>query len=135
SQYLLRWSFRLFDMVMTLGAGAVLATALSKHTQRIGDIVAGTVVIDEKAQTQIRDTSYIDLNEIDYQPVFPQVMQLSDRDINGIRNLLDIKTKSHDTETYTEQVKNRILEVLKIETELEARSFLNQLLKDYNFLS
>lgn len=135
SQYLLRWSFRLFDMVMTLGAGAVLSTALSKHTQRIGDIVAGTVVIDQKAQTQIRDTIYLDLDEMNYQPVFPQVMQLSDRDINGIHNLLDTKTSGRDTEIYIDQVKARILEVLKIETDLEARPFLSQLLKDYNFLS
>ena len=36
SQYLLRWIFRIFDMLITLGAAAVLSVALSRHSQRLG---------------------------------------------------------------------------------------------------
>ncbi len=135
SQYLLRWSFRLFDMVITLCAGAVLSTALSKHSQRLGDLVAGTVVIDQRARTDIDDTIYLELTDEDYKPVFTEVMNLSDRDINGIRNLLDKKGQSKDTEIYMAQVAQRIRDVLKIETDLTPRELLQQLLRDYNFLT
>jgi uncharacterized RDD family membrane protein YckC len=135
SQYLLRWLFRLFDMMITLGAAAVLSTALTKYSQRLGDIVAGTVVIDKKARTDIGDTIYLDLNQDNYKVAFPQIMQLNDRDINGIRNLLDTKSSSRDTEIYMEQVAQKIKDVLKIQTEMETREFLKQLLHDYNFLT
>ena len=135
SQYLLRWAFRLFDMVITLGAGAVLSAALSKYSQRIGDMLAGTVVIDQRAQTGLNETIYLELEEEHYQPMFTEIMQLSDRDINGIRNLLDSKGTGKDTEIYMIQVAQRIREVLKIETDLEPGAFLEQLLKDYNFLT
>jgi hypothetical protein len=135
SQYLLRWLFRLVDMLMTLGAAAVLSSALSKYNQRLGDMVAGTVVIDKKYKTNINETIYLDMDNDRYEPVFPEVMKLSDRDINGIRNLLDAKGTSKDTEIYMEQVAQRIREVLKIGTELGPRELLQQLLEDYNFLT
>jgi len=133
SQYLLRWSFRIVDMVITLGAGAVLSSALSKNNQRIGDIVAGTVVIDRRARTSINETIYLEIEEEAYQPVFSEVMKLSDRDINGIRNLLDTRSNSRDTELYMLQVATKIKEVLNIESNLEPKSFLSQLLADYNY--
>ncbi len=135
SQYLIRWSFRLFDMMITLGAGAVLSAALTKHSQRIGDILAGTVVIDQRAKTNLYDTIYLEIEDHTYQPMFTEVMRLSDRDINGIRNLLDTPGSSRDTELYMTQVGERIRQVLKIDTELEPRKFLEQLLRDYNFLT
>lgn len=135
SQYLLRWSFRLFDMVLTLGAGAVLSAALTKNNQRLGDLVAGTVVIDKNARTDLQETIYLEIEDENYEPMYPEVMQLSDRDINGIRNLLDSKGNSKDTEIYIAQVTHRIREVLKIETAMEPRPFLHQLLTDYNYIT
>jgi uncharacterized RDD family membrane protein YckC len=133
SQYLLRWLFRLFDMAMTLGAAAVLSSTLSKHGQRLGDIVAGTVVIDQHHRTNIEQTIYLELEEDSYQPVFPEVMRLNDRDINGIRNLLATKGTNRDTEIYMQQVAQRIREVLKLETTMEPKELLQQLLTDYNY--
>ena len=135
SQYLLRWLFRLLDMLMSLGAAAVLSVALSKYSQRLGDMVAGTVVIDNRYKTSISETIYLDMDNDLYVPVFPEVMKLSDRDINGIRNLLDTKGSSKDTEVYMQQVAQRIREVLQITTDLEPRPLLQQLLEDYNFLT
>jgi uncharacterized RDD family membrane protein YckC len=134
-QYLLRWIFRLVDMGITLGMGAVLSAALSNYTQRLGDLVAGTVVIDKRHRTQIADTIYLEMEDEAYKPQFPQVMKLTDRDINGIRNLLDTKGSSRDTEVYMAQVAGKIHQVLQIETTLEPRELLEQLLRDYNFLT
>jgi hypothetical protein len=122
-------------MVMTLGAAAVLSSALSKHGQRLGDLVAGTVVIDQHYRTHIEQTIYLEFEEESYQPVFPEVMRLNDRDINGIRNLLATKGTNRDTEIYMQQVAQRIREVLKLETALEPKALLQQLLQDYNYFT
>lgn len=133
SQYLLRWAFRLVDMGMTFGMGAILTSAFSKNHQRIGDIVAGTVVIDTNFKTEIEDTIYLENATHDYYPKFPMVMQLSDRDINGIRNLLEQKNKNRDAEHHVVDVALRIKKKLQITTNLDSVSLLQQLLEDYNY--
>ncbi len=65
----------------------------------------------------------------------PQVMRLTDRDINGIRNLLDVQRRNRDNETYMQQVVYKIKNVLNIESDLQGYDFLRQLLYDYNFLT
>jgi len=136
SQYLLRWAFRLFDMLFTLGAGAVISSAVSKNSQRVGDMVAGTVVIDQRARIGLTDTIFLEMPDDEhYSPMFREVMKLSDRDINGIRNLLDARSNSRDTEIYMAQVGQKIKEVLKVESDLDPRGFLSQLLKDYNYIT
>lgn len=135
SQYLLRWVFRIVDMGVTMGAGCVLSIALTAHNQRLGDLVAGTIVIDQRGQTGLNETIYLDIEEKDYKVMFPQVMRLTDRDINGIRGLLNMKVGDKDNNTYMAQVAGRIKEVLEIEAEAEPREFLHRLLSDYNYLS
>ena len=93
------------------------------------------MVIDANYKPDINETIYQEIEVLDYVPVFPQVMRLTDRDINGIRNLLDVQRKSKDNDNYTLQVVEKIKTVLKIESELEGYDFLRQLLYDYNFLA
>jgi uncharacterized RDD family membrane protein YckC len=135
SQYFLRWVLRLIDMGFTMGVGATICYAMTPYNQRIGDLAAGTIVIDKRSRTNIHDTIYLDIDEkLNYTPRFPEVMRLTDRDINGIRNLLDMRY-SHDTDVYMLQVAYRIKEVLQIQADMEVRDFLHQLLMDYNYLS
>lgn len=113
----------------------IICIAVSAKSQRLGDIAAGTVVIDERSKTNIDDTIYLEIDDKDYKAKFPQVMRLTDRDINGIRNLLDAKHTDKDAAIYTAQIANRIKEVLVIDTDLEPRELLHQLLQDYNYLT
>lgn len=113
----------------------VIVLLISQKSQRIGDLAAGTVVIDAAYKTNISETIYQEIEVMDYKPMFPEVMRLTDRDINGIRNLLNIKKPGKDTETYTMQVVAKIKKVLNIETDMEGGDFLQQLLFDYNFLT
>jgi uncharacterized RDD family membrane protein YckC len=110
-----------------------LSVVISSQSQRIGDFAAGTVVIDKNYKSDITDTIYLPVAESGYTPMFPEVMKLSDRDINGIRNLLDIKRPSKDTEHYMVDVAQKIKGVLHIESTLHPRDFLHQLLSDYNY--
>ena len=70
----------------------------------------------------------------DYVPSFPQVMQLSDRDMNSLKSILDTARKREDynlAEMASEKIRNH----LQIQTTLPAFEFLEVLLKDYNYLS
>jgi hypothetical protein len=110
-----------------------LSVVISAKSQRIGDLAAGTVVIDKNYSSNISETIYLPVEDKDYMPAFPEVMRLSDRDINGIRNLLDVKRPSKDTARYTAQVAQKIKAVLSIESNLPDRDFLQKLLQDYNY--
>ena len=71
------------------GIGCVIATP---YTQRIGDIVAGTILIDTRNRTSWEDTVFTELTE-NYQPRYPQVMQLSDKDINTLKGIISAVRK------------------------------------------
>ncbi|MCD6063977.1 MAG: hypothetical protein K0R82_1888, partial [Flavipsychrobacter sp.] len=73
SQFLLRWIFRIVDIGVTLGAAAVFSVALTKYSQRLGDLLAGTIVIDQRRQTKLHETIYLDVTEKGYSPLSPQV--------------------------------------------------------------
>jgi uncharacterized RDD family membrane protein YckC len=110
-----------------------LSVVISAKSQRLSDLAAGTVVIDKKYASNIGETIYLEIEDKNYNPVFPQVMRLTDRDINGIRNLINSKQTGKDPEMYTAQVAEKIKKVLSLETSLEPHDLLVQLLKDYNY--
>ena len=58
SQYLLRWTFRLVDFSLSGSLVAVIMVAASEKKQRLGDLVAGTVLVKTKPRTQFNDTWY-----------------------------------------------------------------------------
>ena len=69
-----------------------------------------------------------------YIPSFPQIMQLSDKDINAIKSILETSRKKGDI-NMAEAASNKIKAHLKIESNLSPFDFLEVLLKDYNYLS
>lgn len=149
SQYLLRWMFRPIDLpwwilpAIAVGGwpmytflflfGGIICYFVSGKSQRIGDLLAGTLVIDKRATSSWNDTAFMEL-ETDYVPQFPQVMRLSDRDINTIKQVLQLseQKRNHD---YLFRLTARICEVLEVKTNMDEMDFLETLLKDYNYLS
>ena len=72
SSYLLRWLLFPIDGPITGGLG-ILVVLLTKNSQRMGDLAAGTMVIKEKNYRKI----HVSLDEFDYltkdyHPVYPQ---------------------------------------------------------------
>ncbi|GAC1423650.1 MAG: hypothetical protein NVS1B13_23530 [Flavisolibacter sp.] len=127
------------DFLLKIGvAGGLFLTDIilvntSHKNQRLGDMLAHTLVIGLNKNLNINDTIFQDISD-QYIPSFPQVMQLSDRDINSLKSILDTAKKRQDyglAEKASEKIKNH----LHIETNLSAFDFLEILLKDYNFLS
>jgi len=129
------YNFGLLILFLFIYLPDVLSVLISKRSQRISDFAAGTVVIDKNYKTNISETIYLDIAEDNYKPMFPEVMRLTDRDINGIRNLIYIKRPTKDTDNYMVQVVDKIKRVLNVESDMYAIDFLQQLLKDYNYLT
>jgi len=147
SQYLIRWVFRLADFpvwifpsiiygalpwwcALFLFAG-IACVLISPHSQRIGDLVAGTIIIDTRTHTSWEDTVFTELAG-DYQPRFPQVMQLSDKDINTLKSIISAVKKKSDYDL-SMRIGEKIKSKLHIESDQDSLEFLETLLKDYNY--
>ena len=149
SQYLIRWLFRIIDfpillflgtlsgystwwVVLFLFAGLICVIATPK-SQRVGDLVAGTILIDLKKRASWQDTVFTEV-ESTYQPRYPQVMQLSDRDVNTLKNIIETVKKRNDYDLSL-KIAYRIQSKLKMTSDQDSLEFLQTLLKDYNYYS
>jgi uncharacterized RDD family membrane protein YckC len=149
SQFIIRWLFRVIDFPTWIlfaiainefpwwtaiflfgGIGCIIGTP---YTQRIGDIVAGTILIDTRSRTSWEDTVFTELTD-DYQPLYPQVMQLSDKDINTLKGIISAVRKKSDYDLSI-RIAARIRSKLHIEDDQDSLDFLQTLLKDYNYYS
>jgi uncharacterized RDD family membrane protein YckC len=147
SQYLIRWMFRsvdfpiiVFGAVVTgelpwwcmiflfTGIGCVIIT---QNSQRVGDLVAGTIIIDKRNRTSWQDTVFTEL-ETGYQPRFPQVMQLSDKDINTLKSIIE-SVKRNSNYDLSMRIAERIKSKLNLQSDQDSLDFLETLLKDYNY--
>ncbi|HLG38547.1 MAG TPA: RDD family protein [Chitinophagaceae bacterium] len=161
SQFIIRWLLRISDVwivflifflasnnegfgrdiegtFIIIGALAFLTTDIvlvvsSKKGQRIGDMLAHTILIRTNTRTSIEETVFQEVADT-YVPSFPQIMQLGDKDINAIKSILETAKKKGDfnmAATASEKIKAH----LKIDTTMSPFDFLEVLLKDYNYLS
>jgi hypothetical protein len=111
----------------------IILVVSSKKGQRIGDILAKTILISVRNKGNIEETVFQEVAD-NYVPSFPQIMQLSDRDINAIKSILASARKKGDI-GMAEAASAKIKTHLRIQSELTAFDFLDVLLKDYNYLS
>lgn len=152
SQYLLRWITKFFEwpflfgyVVLTgstimlyafvtgfLGIAVVITILVTRNNQRLGDLAAGTVVVNTKTYLGLQDTVFMTVSE-DYNVTYPEVMRLSDNDINTIKNVLN--KASQKQSDLQDRIAYKIHEVLGIPPTKNNREFLITLLEDYNYLA
>ena len=154
SQYLIRWMFKVFEWPFFFGytyfnlqsiLGYVIITgfwglvvliiiAVNKKNQRFGDLAANTVVVNTQSPFSVDDTIFMDIAEKNYVVTFPEVLKLSDRDINTIKNVINLYHKEHNTQT-CDRVASKVQEVLHIHSDMHSINFLETLMADYNYLA
>ncbi|KXX68729.1 RDD family protein [Flammeovirga sp. SJP92] len=133
SQYFIRWIFRLIDIALLQGTVAVFTILMKGEGQRLGDILAGTIVISEKRKVD-RFTFQIPEFPEDYEPVFVTADTLNDKQLNVIKKTLKLKN-TEDHYTVIHQIAEKLKEQLLIESDLQGRDFLKQLVDDYYYLT
>ena len=130
--YLLRWLLFPIDGPITGGLG-LLVVLLTKNSQRMGDIAAGTMVIKEKNYRKI----HVSLDEFDYltrnyHPVYPQSADLSLEQINVITRTLESGTK--DRSRRVTALAKKVQELLLITPrDGNPETFLQTVLRDYQY--
>jgi hypothetical protein len=134
-QYLLRWAFRLLDFGITLGIGAVISVAVSEKKQRIGDLIAGTTLVKTKPRTELSEL-YFTAPDDTYEPLFPQVNSLSDKDITLVHDVIS-NFKSTGNSGLVYNLALRVKEHLAIETPKGMNDFelLQTIVKDYSYVT
>ncbi|GAB3510699.1 RDD family protein [Emticicia fontis] len=112
--------------------GGLLIIFTEKH-QRFGDMAANTVVISTThREIYIEDTIYAyATNSKDYQPKYPEIMRLTDKEVNQIQFLLERGVKTFNQEVI-HKLAAHLKNILKIESTDDDYEFLKQLLNDYN---
>ncbi len=152
-QFILRWITKFFEWPMLFGfvilsgpylalytlltcffgIALIITIAVTPKSQRLGDLLAGTTVVNTKTKFNVHDTVFMDMGT-DYVAKFPQVMQLSDNDINTIKRIVENGYNNKKTQLYS-RVVYRVTEVLNIQSTGYDYEFLNTLLEDYNYLA
>lgn len=151
-QYLIRWFARFYEwgfivfsifwmdvlkglfVLATGGITSIVIIALSSKSQRLGDILAGTIVIYTKSKLTVHDTIFMNIVQTDYKVQFPQAIRLSDRDINTIKNVIT-QTQKGNNYDMCNRVAEKVKDVLKISSDMYAIDFLEKIIADYNYLA
>lgn len=129
--YLLRWLMRLVEFTMFMGL-ALVAFLMSGKGQRIGDMLAGTTVIRKKKKYTLQDTILYNFNK-EYTPVFPQVKNLSNRDIEIVKEGLKYSLKNKNYNTIF-MLNDQVSKVMGVENHgMPYADFLRVVVQDYNY--
>lgn len=131
--YLIRWLFRFFEITVTGGVVAILTILINGRGQRLGDMVANTCVISEGDNRQAQDQIFSH-TKLDREVMFDGAAELSDKDINVIRNLLN------SGRAYSPEALNKLMARTRnvvekktgaVNSDLTDEVYLKTIIKDY----
>ena len=132
-KYLIRWIFRPVDLLIMGPMIAVIMVISTGNGQRLGDLVAGTSLISLKRTREQQAVTVPDIDD-NYEPVFPEVALLSDRDIAIIKEVI-ATYRLGESNIPTHKAANKVKEFLALEPDLTPIKFLQTIVKDYYHLS
>lgn len=134
--YFIRWLFRPLDLVMTAGTLAFIMIGFTKDSQRLGDYVAGTTVINLEIEGAEINISKQELNfDNEYKVTYPNLLSLlSDKDMRIITTIMN-DPYSSDSANLAEKLE-KVTGYTYNKSNLNAvDSYLNTIVSDYNYLA
>lgn len=140
SDVTLRALLHLVDSIFSFGViGAMLVKTTAK-AQRLGDMAANTTVIKiQGARYSFRLADILNIASLEnYQPVYPQVRRLNERDMIFIKTAIT-RYQRHPNQAHLEVIEDltsHLMPLLEIDTRpLNRIDFLKTLLRDYIVLT
>lgn len=127
SSYFLRFLLRPIDSLYFIGLAFIFFT---EKCQRLGDLAAGTIIVDVKEDLTINDLkakSTINKEDITFQ----EVHLLKDKDITLIKNVLNKRSSQRNHENIT-LLADKIKSVLNVTSEKSDYSFLQTIVADFD---
>ena len=123
----------LFLFLLPVPLIGILTIAFTKKHQRIGDLLAGTLVVKLKQRVSLEDTMLLSIKD-GYKPKLKNVLLLSDRDIRIIKEALDLYHKNSDPK-HIRVLATKTKELLEIKKSIKPVPLLRTVIKDYNILA
>lgn len=136
----LRVLLQLVDSIFSSGVIGALLIKTTPKSQRLGDMAANTTVIKiGNARYQFSLADILSISSLDnYQPVFPQVRNLAERDMIFIKNTIS-RYQQYPNQAHqivVEDLVSHLMPILNIEQRpLNRMEFLKTLLRDYVVLT
>lgn len=136
--YISRWSTKGLEVYLTLGSLAGLVSYFSPKSQRIGDVLANTVVIKQESIGRLNLGRVTALKKYDdYEAQYPQVLQLQEDEVILIHETFNrfkkFKTEGHQAAFL--QLVSSLAKKLEVEKVVDSEVFVKQLIKDYVILT
>ena len=133
-QYGLRWILRLIDVSVSLGLVALVSVVVTRRSQRLGDIAAGTTVVRQRRRLDLNNVLYPLIQE-GYEPVFPEAERLTDVEIRTVRSVLArLHLAGRDARSLrlAERAKRSVERRLNLEeVRMEPEAFLRTVVRDH----
>ncbi len=139
SDYAIRALFHLIDTLFSAGVLAITLVSATDKRQRIGDMAANTTVVKLNPTSTFSLYDILKIDSLDnYEPVYPQVLQLKEEDMLLVKSIL-FRYRKHQNEAHSIAVieaTNHIMNILNITHYTnDSISFLSTILKDYIVLT
>jgi uncharacterized RDD family membrane protein YckC len=135
----LRWSFRMVEIVGSVGAIAILAILVNDKNQRLGGVVSNTLVIQLKSSKFYSIKNLLTLkNTGNHEVTYPDIVQFTDDDVLLIKNALERqkKFKNKNSNAVLLELSQKSAEKLQLESEPKNKiKFLKTLVQDYVVLT
>jgi len=130
SDYFSRWLFRIIDVWVVTPIIGIISIVSSKNSQRIGDMVSGTSVISIKNRHHI-DATILENIGVSYQATYSSVINLTDRDMQIIKNTFLTAKKSRDFKMF-EKLRAKVEEITNTTKGIKTdQEYLDTIIKDY----
>lgn len=138
-EVLSRWFMRIFDIVLTGGSMASILVISGKYSQRLGDVLGGTIVVRDRMERAISLEHLLQLETVEnYEPTYPSARLLSEDEALLLKQTL-LRYERNQSAGNIKAIKELIAkleEVLEIEKgNTKSIEFLKKVLKDYIVLT
>lgn len=144
SDYVMRWAFRMVDIMFSAGSLAILLITGTEKGQRLGDILAGTTVVKVKSAQHVNMKELLNIRSFkNYEPTYQQVTVFSEDEMLSIKTILNRASrfpKQQETykllqQTATLAAKKLDISGEKFNSPQQTKQFLHTVLQDYIVLT
>ncbi len=132
--FILRWLFRPIDFGLFGPVIALVFASATVHSQRIGDLVGGMIVVNLKSSEQLQKAPELPTFDDGYEVTYPNVIQLNDQDISLVEEIIaNYGTAESKKAIYV--LADKLKSILGVEEEVPPFTFLKIVVKDYKHLT
>jgi len=138
-EYFTRWIFRVIDIWFGFGFLAILFSSTSERAQRLGDVMANTVVIRKKSSQHYSLRNILAIKSQDnYTTTYDHVIHFTDEDMMLIKNTIQ-RVEQHpspETKQFAVELAHQTARSIGLEeTPPKKLEFLRTVLMDYVVLT